>query len=85
MDKLTQFLSAGLALYGVIVFLFVREAPYGRYAKHGYGGFVSARKAWFLQEAPAFFMPLLMMRAVPDLRLENIVVLSLFVLHYFQR
>ncbi|KAH3850896.1 3-oxo-5-alpha-steroid 4-dehydrogenase 1-like [Dreissena polymorpha] len=62
-------------------------APYGRYARDGWGIFVNGKLAWFLQEIPSFAMPLIFIfQDAPGLRkAPNVLLFSLFVMHYFQR
>lgn len=74
------------------------RVPYGRYGNDsGWRGVLAfvkavklpARFAWFLQELPAFVVPLVFVlnvggRYVGELN-PNIVLLGMFLLHYFNR
>lgn len=62
-------------------------APYGRYSRSGWGLCVNGKLAWFVQEIPSFTVPLvLLMIDSPYKRtMPNILLLTLFLIHYFQR
>lgn len=76
----------------VVVSLIFLKAEYGRYfssnSTRKYGFAVDARVAWFVQELPAFVVPcLLLLYARKDVfgLTPNMILLSLFLLHYTQR
>lgn len=80
---------------GVAVFLIEAfgglRASYGRYAKANTG--LSAPIAWFLQESPAFFIPLFLLvnkgvsfLFTPSNEINtNVILLIYFLIHYFNR
>ena len=74
---------------GVVLLLLQRlTSPYGRFARSSWGFGVSARLAWVLQEFPAFILPCVaMLYAREDIFgwTPNIILLLLFLIHYFQR
>ena len=67
--------------------------PYGRYGKSGLACnmYLSARKAWVLQELPSVVVPLFLLfniggtQLVGDLVSPNIILVGMFLLHYVQR
>ena len=66
------------------------SAPYGRYSRGGYGFGVNARVAWVLQECPSFLVPVFVAGYLGGDKITgtinpNVVLLSMFLLHYFQR
>lgn len=66
------------------------SAPYGRYTRPGYGFSINVRLAWVLQESPSFLVPVLVAGYLGGDQITgalnpNVVLLSLFLLHYFQR
>ncbi|XP_046343882.1 3-oxo-5-alpha-steroid 4-dehydrogenase 1-like isoform X1 [Haliotis rufescens] len=72
----------------VAVSLQVVSAPYGRYARKGWGVGVTANVAWAIQELPSFAVPLLLLALSDSPKihdLPNKIILGLFLLHYFQR
>lgn len=72
----------------VAVSLQVVSAPYGRYARKGWGIGVTANVAWAIQELPSFAVPLLLLALSDSPKihdLPNKIILGLFLLHYFQR
>ena len=62
-------------------------APYGRYARNGWGLFVNGKLAWFIQEIPSFAIPVVyVVMGAPMLnKAPNLLLFSLFVIHYVQR
>jgi len=65
-------------------------APYGRYSRGGYGFGVNARFAWVVQECPSFVVPVFAAGYLGGDQIKgvlnpNVVLLSMFLLHYFQR
>lgn len=46
---------------GVVTYIALQTmpAPYGRYATTAFGPMIPANIAWFIQECPSFFVPLL--------------------------
>ena len=75
---------------GAMVFLILQftTSPYGRYGSTSWGPEVNPKLAWFIQEIPAFVTPLwlIFFTDCPKLNsLPNVIVLSLFLIHYFQR
>lgn len=85
-----NFLSYNLLFFGVVVVIVLQflSTPYGRYARGGWGAGVNARVAWFVQEIPAFVVPLLLVYFTECPKLEftpNKILLGLYLFHYFQR
>lgn len=84
-DSLVSFLSWAL-IFGGLVYLLqqVRQTPaqYGRYSPAG-GPTFPAKLAWFLQEVPAFLVPLVLLLQSPETGAS--VSLFAFLLHYFHR
>lgn len=74
---------------GVVTYIALQTmpAPYGRYATTAFGPMIPANIAWFLQECPSFFVPLLVYYRMNNgfVPLESKILMGLFVLHYFQR
>lgn len=86
-DSLVSFLSWALILGGLGYLLQqVRQIPaqYGRYSLAG-GPTFPAKLAWFLQEAPAFLAPLVLLLQSPETGARASVSLFAFMLHYFHR
>ena len=73
----------------LVLFLLISgiTAPYGRYTRDGWGIFVNGKLAWFVQEIPSFAVPVIFIfQDAPGLRkAPNVLLFSLFVIHYFQR
>jgi len=74
----------------VLVFFFLVSgitAPYGRYARNGWGLFVNGKLAWFIQEIPSLAIPVVfVVMGAPMLnKAPNLLLFSLFVIHYIQR
>ena len=81
----------GMVFYFILLF---KPAAYGRYSKTDrfYSIAVSARLAWFLQELPAFTIPVisivvsqLNLMGAPSYSNWQLAVLSCFIIHYFNR
>lgn len=83
--------KAVIALQVVIgIAQLVISAPYGRYTRGGYGFPVNVRVAWVLQECPSFLIPVFVAGYLGGDKITgalnpNVVLLSMFLLHYFQR
>ncbi|XP_052769043.1 3-oxo-5-alpha-steroid 4-dehydrogenase 1-like isoform X2 [Mya arenaria] len=74
----------------VLVFLLLYSgitAPYGRYARGGWGLFVNGKIAWFVQEIPSFLVPVaFIVLGAPKLtQMPNVLLFTMFTIHYFQR
>jgi len=94
MDEL-DFLE--LAWKGIVFFSLVTAilqllitAPYGRFSRAGWGFFINPRFTWVIQESPSFLVPLFVAGYLGGSQIKgtltpNIVLMSLFLLHYFQR
>jgi 3-oxo-5-alpha-steroid 4-dehydrogenase 1 len=85
-----NFLSYNLLVFGVVVVIILQylRTPYGRYEREGWGAGVNANLAWFVQEIPAFLVPILLVywTECPKLAfIPNKILLGLFLIHYFQR
>ena len=84
-------MSVGMAVAGLLaagVLLGGLSAPYGRHGRRGWGPMLPAKVAWVSQELPALALPLALLgwgrrgcRSDPG----SMVLLALFVVHYFQR
>ena len=68
------------------------STPYGRYSRYSWGFGVNARLAWLLQECPSFLVPFAIFMVSDRIKelmsldiSPNIVLLFLFMLHYFRR
>mmetsp|Transcript_3016 Transcript_3016/g.4196 ORF Transcript_3016/g.4196 Transcript_3016/m.4196 type:complete len:266 (+) Transcript_3016:46-843(+) len=89
-DILALILLLSMSMSALVLFQGVR-APYGRYneekALHMCWGLkINARIAWFVQEVPSLFVPLLMMvRSNVRLAMANQVLLAMFLGHYVNR
>ena len=88
--NILNFISVLYFLFGVIAFgLLVSgiTAPYGRYSRDGWGLQINGKLAWFLQEIPSLAIPvILLFSSAPGLKKwSNCILLSLFIVHYFQR
>lgn len=77
----------GFSLVVFLVLVAGITAPYGRYTRNGWGIFINAKVAWFLQELPSFAIPLILIctgsstiKAVP-----NVIFITLFLIHYVHR
>ncbi|XP_029951001.1 3-oxo-5-alpha-steroid 4-dehydrogenase 2a [Salarias fasciatus] len=96
-DSAVSALSWVMIVLGVLVLLrqtLGRPSLYGRYTEESGGRSCPARAAWFLQEAPAFLLPLLLLllteRDAPELESRPaagraLLLLGAFMVHYFHR
>ncbi|KAK2830122.1 hypothetical protein Q5P01_018053 [Channa striata] len=70
------------------VTLLFENVPYGRYASSKYGAPVNARFAWFVQELPAFLLPLCLILWTSSSKtslLPNRLLIAMYFCHYVQR
>lgn len=68
--------------------LLFENVPYGRYATSRYGFPVNVKFAWFVQELPAFLVPLslvLFTSSVKTSLLPNQLLIAMYFCHYVQR
>ncbi|XP_051727887.1 3-oxo-5-alpha-steroid 4-dehydrogenase 1 [Ctenopharyngodon idella] len=82
-----SYLMVVLAFKNLVTFRF-KHVPYGRYASSGYGFPVNVKFAWFVQELPAFLVPLSLVLWSPCakiMHLPNQLLLLMFLFHYLQR
>ena len=99
-ERLLEYLGWFLLSVGALTVLldFARvQAPYGRYSDNKgllytlllTGLKVPARLGWFLQEMPSFIIPLYLVLTVGGRHVgqinPNIVLIGMFILHYFNR
>lgn len=73
---------------GVITFFAALnfKAPYGRHTSTKWGPQIDNKWAWFFMEIPAFLIPLyFLLSNLKTINSIHIVILSLFILHYFNR
>jgi steroid 5-alpha reductase family enzyme len=78
-------LEFALALVTVVALTFVR-APYGRYARAGWGPTLSGRAGWLLMESPAvLFFAAVYGAGTQRAEMVPLVLLALWQLHYLQR
>lgn len=86
---LLNWMSNAMILVGVFVafsLIFAKmKATYGRYAIGNRLPALDARLAWFLQEMPSFFIPLVLMIQAKDLKFAQFIPLAMFITHYFHR
>lgn len=76
-----------MALVTCVTLLF-QNVPYGRYTSSKYGFPVNVKVAWFLQELPAFLVPLCLIVWASPLKvtaLPNQLLLGMYFCHYVQR
>lgn len=76
-----------MALVTCLAFLF-QNVPYGRYTSRKYGFPVQVKVAWFIQELPAFLVPLSLILWASPLKitaLPNQLLLGMYFVHYVQR
>lgn len=94
LDKLILFyISMVMTISGVCAFLALTlwsiNAPYGRYSgAFVIDAFVPCKIAWFVQEFPAFSVPVICMFIGSASQMSNPAnqaLIGLFLLHYFQR
>lgn len=88
--RLLTAVSIGYFITSVLVFtllVYGITAPYGRYSRLGWGICINVKFAWFVQEIPSFVVPVILMFAdAPGLKkAPNVILCSLFLIHYFQR
>lgn len=70
------------------VTLLFENVPYGRYTTSRYGFPVNAKLAWFIQELPAFLVPLLLVVWTSSAKtslLPNQLLIAMYFCHYVQR
>lgn len=70
------------------VTLLFENVPYGRYASSKYGFPVNAKFAWFVQELPAFLVPLCLVVWTSSAKtsfLANKLLIAMYFCHYVQR
>ncbi|XP_051992710.1 3-oxo-5-alpha-steroid 4-dehydrogenase 1-like [Xyrauchen texanus] len=82
-----SYLMMSMASVTFLTLLFV-NVPYGRYASSKYGFPVNVKFAWFVQELPAFLVPLslvLWSSCAKITHLPNQLLLLMFFCHYMQR
>ncbi|KAJ8334519.1 hypothetical protein SKAU_G00401580 [Synaphobranchus kaupii] len=84
-----QCMSYGLIFMAGATFLTLlfENVPYGRYATSKYGFPVNVKLAWFVQELPAFVVPvLLVLRSAAQLsQTANRFLIAMYFCHYVQR
>ncbi|XP_061671807.1 3-oxo-5-alpha-steroid 4-dehydrogenase 1 [Syngnathoides biaculeatus] len=76
-----------MAAYTFVSLLFV-NVPYGRYASSAYGFPVNPKLAWFVQELPAFLLPVCLLVWASSAKtslLANRLLIGMFLCHYSQR
>ena len=86
--KLWTFLIWGMLAMAVVVFvsLYFVTAGYGQFRTKQWGWSINNKVGWTLMEAPVFFVMLAIWGASGWSRhIPEIVLLGLFLLHYFQR
>lgn len=86
LDRMAYFMVFMAAI--TFVTLRFENVPYGRYATSKYGFPVNARFAWFVQEIPAFLVPLALVffcSAAKISLLPNQLLISMYFCHYVQR
>ncbi|XP_061520523.1 3-oxo-5-alpha-steroid 4-dehydrogenase 1 isoform X2 [Phycodurus eques] len=69
------------------VSLLFLNVPYGRYASSTYGFPVNAKLAWFVQELPAFLLPICLLvwaSSAKSSLLTNQLLIAMFLCHYTQ-
>ena len=82
------YLLWGMSVLAIIVFvcLYFVTAGYGQFRTKQWGYSIDNRVAWFLMEAPVFFVMLIIWcRAGFPFHLPEWVLMCLFLIHYFQR
>lgn len=70
------------------VTLLFENVPYGRYASSKYGFPVNVKLAWFVQELPAFLVPVCLVvwtSSAKSSLLANRLLMAMYFCHYFQR
>ncbi len=64
------------------------SVPYGRYASTKFGMLINAKFAWFVQEIPAFAVPVWCVFFTDAFQLSkraNVILVGMMIVHYFQR
>ncbi|XP_036413406.1 3-oxo-5-alpha-steroid 4-dehydrogenase 2a [Colossoma macropomum] len=88
-ERTILYLSWGFIIGGFFYLLrqMTTHTPYGRYVEpHSSGVMVPAKAAWLIQELPSFLVPtLLLLTTESSSGLGRGLLLSTFILHYFQR
>lgn len=82
-----SYLMMLMALVTFLTLLF-ENVPYGRYTSSKYGFPVHVKVAWFIQELPAFLVPLNLILWASPLKitvLPNQLLLGMYFCHYIQR
>ena len=77
-----------MSFLAIVVFicLYFITAGYGQFRTKRWGYSIDNRVAWFLMEAPVFFVMLIIWcRAGFPFQLPELILLGLFLVHYFQR
>ncbi|XP_054619209.1 3-oxo-5-alpha-steroid 4-dehydrogenase 1 [Dunckerocampus dactyliophorus] len=70
------------------VSLLFKNVPYGRYAIYGHGFPVNVKFAWFVQELPAFLVPVCLLvwtSSAKTSMLTNQLIIAMYLCHYAQR
>jgi 3-oxo-5-alpha-steroid 4-dehydrogenase 1 len=70
---------------GVVPYLLLRPAPYGRHVRPGFGPLVKARWAWLLMEAPSPLGMLLLFFLGPTQAPVAVLFLAMWLFHYVYR
>ncbi|CAL8259996.1 unnamed protein product [Merluccius merluccius] len=68
--------------------LLFENVPYGRHASSKYGFPVNVKFAWFVQELPAFMVPLCLLlwtSSAKTSQLPNRLLIAMYLIHYVQR
>lgn len=77
-----------LMAFATFLTLLFEDTPYGRYTSRRYGFLVNVKVAWFVQELPAFLLPLSLILWASPLKitlLPNQLLLGMYFCHYVQR
>lgn len=86
LDSMAYFMVVMAAC--TLVTLLFENVPYGRYASSRYGFPVNVKLAWFVQEMPAFFVPLGLVvwsSCAKTSLLPNQLLIAMYFCHYVQR
>ena len=80
-------MGAIMIIVGAACFIMLNfiPAPYGRYSNPVFGYLINAKLAWFIQEIPAFLVPLLLVLLEDFKSKINALILLCFTIHYAQR
>ena len=87
-EEVFNYLLAGMVVLGLLVFvcLYFITAGYGQFRTKEWGWSINNKLAWVLMEAPAFLTMLgIWIASGCTTVAPQIVLLGLFLLHYFQR